>query len=241
MRNKKLNLKNSEMVQKIGSKTQWRKLPDDIRIIINKRIIKLTRIHHAISSDANLPMPPIRVEPWGWVYPEMDAAIFAQLRPIAQKAFYQFNVIVPASTLVVIDDDNFLRRLICHEFDHFMWYMVKIIQALNAGESKLNESQLEDKSLERYSRKLQMDKDKLVNPSDFFGKWDSENFFYGPPDPALDAATEAFCDNWIIKGLPTRKPSLEFNVQGITIPSEISKRINDLLRVTKFGGELRSP
>jgi len=157
--------------------------------------------------------------------------LFGEYPFFHEQGYSQLGVIVPGSTLVFIDDDNLLRRIICHEFAHCFWYIRKVIEKLDAGESKFVNAPLVSEPLERFNRQVQKDKDELVNPNDFFGKWDTENFLYGS-DPALDAATEALSEHWIIKGLPTKTPLLKFDVSGkFGFCSEIKEHINNLLKI----------
>ena len=62
-------------VQLAGKRVQFLSLPREVRSMIEEEgLPRLRAIQIAIAADARLPMPPIRVEPWGLVSPEKDAA-----------------------------------------------------------------------------------------------------------------------------------------------------------------------
>ena len=103
------------VVQLKGKKADWLKLGSKIeKMIENEGLVRLARVRERISADAGLPMPPVRVVPFGWMNPQETSVVFGTVNIICMKKYFQWGVISPASTLVIVDDDNILRRIICH-------------------------------------------------------------------------------------------------------------------------------
>jgi hypothetical protein len=213
----------------IGSKAEWRSLPREMSRIIKQdkiSIVEETRL--LISKDAQLPMPPIRVEPWGWVGPEGETVIFGAVKLFAFKECSQWGVLMPASTLLVVDDQDLLRRILCHEFAHCFWRIGRIIQAEANGKSEIKDAIYNANLKEQYDEIERIDKDHLVDPKNWFGGWDVSHFlqYEGASDaPELDEPTDRFFREWASAGLPLKTPSLEFEYKGVlAIPDEVVDR-----------------
>src|SRR5436190_166993 len=85
------------------------------------------------SLDGEKMEPQLHVVPWGWWIPPQkagtSAAVFARVEPIpVGKDVYQWGAVVAASTLIAVDDDALLRRILCHEFAHCFWFIARIVE-----------------------------------------------------------------------------------------------------------------
>ena len=215
-------------IQRIGKRKAWYRLGNRIRnIVINTGIPRLQKIRNVISEDANLPMPPICIEPFGYVAPGDYGAIFALVRLIPASNSYMFGVIMPVSTLVVIDDDMLLRQLLCHEFAHCFWLICHYLQAINSGKPEVNTGKRTDSELEILQHQIQVDKQQLINPEDWFGEWDTKHFI--PEGTGIfNEATELFVERWLNAGLPQKTPSMKLEADGFLIEDEIMEHIRKL-------------
>jgi hypothetical protein len=216
-------------VQLLRDKKAWLKLPGRIRKITEKDGIgRLTRLRELISKEAGLPMPHIRIVPWGWWHPGMDGVIYGMVRPIRWNNYLVWAVIIPASTPVIVDNDIMLRRLICHEFAHCFWYITKAIREQKKGVFELHEHLGESSLPDIIDRIVDIDKERLVEPADWFGEWDVKHFL-PEGEQALNRPTNLFRDHWLKKRLPTRPPILEYSDEGtMAIEDEIVKHIRSL-------------
>lgn len=205
-----------------GSKAEWRALPGTIsKIIKHEKIELLKELRLLISTDAQLPMPPIRVEPYGWIGPGNEGPIFGLAKAFAFKEGPQWGVLMPASTLFVMDDQNLLRRILCHEFAHCLWSIGRVLRAIANGEARIEDPEI------GFEEVVRSDKDKLVNPIQWFGDWDVDHFlrYESASDlPELDEPTRRFFEEWVSAGLPVKTPSPGFKVECIAYPTDIAER-----------------
>jgi hypothetical protein len=127
------------LLRVIGSKAEWRALPDRMRHMIRTQdLSRLTRLRDTIAEESRLPMPPAHVEPYAWITPRSQV-IFARMTPLALKrGEFHLGVQLPAATLVA-SDDLFLRRVLCHEFGHVFWLTTEILHALDKGKTEYTE------------------------------------------------------------------------------------------------------
>ena len=118
----------------VGSNADWHNLPKEVYKSVKKEKLTLLRtLHDRISTDAKLPMPPVRVEPFGWVSPDGMSVVFGKTEWFALKdGSYFIGVLMPVSTLVAVEDQVLLRRILCHELRHWFWYLQKLF---HGGES----------------------------------------------------------------------------------------------------------
>src|SRR5260370_26424690 len=71
-------------VQLAGMRAEFLSLPAKVRSMIESEgLPRLRRIREAVAADAGLPMPPVRVEPWGGVIPNNDTVVFGKASFIA--------------------------------------------------------------------------------------------------------------------------------------------------------------
>src|SRR5437868_1791661 len=87
-----------------GEESEFLSLPRDVRERLeNIEIPRLSRLRDEIAHDARLPMPPVRVEPWGWVVSEARGVLFGKAGPVPVGDLLRWGAILPAPTPLVID------------------------------------------------------------------------------------------------------------------------------------------
>lgn len=214
-------------VQLVGEEAAWSRLGSRISSMIkNEGLARLTRLRELIATDANLPMPPILVVPVGWWVPQNGGVIFGMAKPVVVEGFFHWGVMMPASTLVVADDDIVLRRILCHEFAHCFWYTTQMIHEMKDSKYTSIGPKRPDSIQELVHEQLKKDKDELVDPRLWFGEWDAKHFL---PEggPALDRETEMFAQRWIKAGLPAEAPDMTRDAHG---PIRWRNEIGDHIR-----------
>lgn len=215
-------------VQLLGTRSQWKRLSQPVRELVGDAgRVRLTRVREAISADAGLPMPPIRVEPWGWVSPK-GAGIFGRAIPLLVKSGgYQWGVQLPAATLLVFDDNTELRRVVCHEFAHCLWWDTRVISSAKEGRVDLADpTPAPEAGQDEYEWQEAKDERELVDPALWFGLWDTEHFLRREPG---QESNDRLYELWIHPGLPVRTPKLHFELDGtIEVPDEIAERVDEL-------------
>jgi hypothetical protein len=223
----------SASVQLTGNNKDWFKIPPRIRTVIkNNGLKRLIQLHNSIANDAQLPMPTIHVIPIGWCFPENGGVVYGMAIPIPVMDLYQWGTVVPASTLVIVDDDTVLRRILCHEFAHCFWYITRILRERKNGEWISIESGKGQTTTDLLNDQLAKDKKELVDPVQWFGEWDAEHFLPEGGEP-LANATKLFAQRWILPGLPITSPSMKLYFKGtLEIPDEIEAHIWKLEKKT---------
>lgn len=220
--------------RKISSdRTAWFKLDKRIRMMVEKEGFgRLERLRNAIALDAGLPMPPIHVVPEGWSTPgESGGVIFASVRPVSVRDHFQYGVIVPVSTLVIVDDDKLLRRLLCHEFAHCFWNIVQVIREVKNGEYKRIGIDNGASNQELVERQLIRDKEQLIDPALWFGEGDAKEFM-PESNNQLSKYTLKYIKHWINAGLPTQELDMRLKFDGeLGIPDEIIEHIKKIYQL----------
>lgn len=202
-------------VQLWGNGAEWDRLGAELKTTIQTEgVNRVTRLRRAIANDAKLPMPPIRIEPYGWEMPNKRGVVFAQAATIFIKDAWQLGVIIPASTLIVIDDDVLLRRLLCHEFAHCFWLAEQAFRE----ESKTFTIEIDGKHPDWHE---------LVNPRYWFGEWDVKHFLVS--ETALVKAAKNFKERWVKQKLPTKEGGGKWEASGtFGFPDKIVAHIHKL-------------
>jgi hypothetical protein len=222
-------------VQLAGKRADFLSLPAKVRSLIEgEGLPRLRRIREAIQADAGLPMPPVRVEPWGWVLPiNGDPVMFAKAFPIALgDSHCQWVAIFPASTLYIVTDDTLLRQILCHEFAHCFWYTARALTA-PTDDSPCNFDENRGLPLEELVASARArDRNELIDPAAWFGEWDARNFmadishpdFVGHPD--FVRLSRVFWEKWVGAGFPVRKANLFFRLpMAAEVPEEVAPRV----------------
>ena len=199
-----------DSVQLDGKRADFLSLPAKVRSMIESEgLPRLRRIREAVAADAGLPMPPVRVEPWGWVSPLQDTVLFAKASLIAVRDNRaQWGAIFPASTLFVVTDDALLRRLLCHEFAHCFWFIAQALTDLTAHDSRWK-SDHDLPPEELLAKQIARDRDELIDPAAWFGEWDARNFLVDTDHHDYVAPTQDILEKWVGAGFPIRKANFE--------------------------------
>jgi hypothetical protein len=220
-------------IQFVGTHRDWLALPLGIRQAVKREgLTRLTRLRQNVQEGAGLPMPRIEVAPEGWFLPDAGSLAFAKTCPRGDV----WAIELPASTLVVVEDDLTLRRILVHEFLHCFWYCTKIIEARDAGQTIIDLRGGDDHVPNRES-----DDAALGDPFDWFGREDAESLIHHGDDatnPTLGAACEKYLKKWHRKGLPSRLPPHTVRASRIDIPIEVIRKIRSKWApVEQTGGE----
>jgi len=168
-------------------------------------------------------MPPVIVHWAGWYVPDRGV-VYATVVPKELAGCFQWCVEVPISTLLIITDDTVLRRLLVHEFAHVFWQ----IPELPGGDE--DSEVLERSVADQLDYALDVDAGRLVDPRDWFGPADAEDFMVNATeDESLLPFTKKFSDVWIRGGLRTVSPPLCYSVTGtFGCDKTIAKRAKEI-------------
>lgn len=203
-------------VEVVGSRSEWAKCGVEIAVLARTtgrdRVI---RLRETISMEAKLPMPPIRIEPYGFMNNTGSGAMYGVMLPMVIKGSTVFAVSLPVATLTLIADDILLRRILCHEFAHCFWQLVNIYNSLQAGENKSDISGAKDV-------------EQLVDPTDWFGPWDIKHFMPKTEDHVFDELDKRYLDEWVYLGRPTKGHGGGFSATNIKVEDEILEHIKKL-------------
>ena len=219
-----------EGVALTGSVSEWDKLPARIRTLVkNNGLMRLSQIRNQIAADAGLPMPKIYVVPYCWNLLENYGPIYALVRPTPRETVdgkFEFSVTTTAATLIVVQDDTILRRILCHEFSHCFYTICRLLEAEKTGTGG-PEIIVFDEPPKSMSERLDKDRERLINPEEWFGQWDAEHFIFGE-DKVLSDSTRKLVSSWINLDLPCKTPNQLFEAHDICIEDEIVEHIRKL-------------
>lgn len=216
------------LVEVVGSRSEWAKCGTEIAILAKTtgrdRVI---RLRETISTEAKLPMPPVRIEPYAFVAPDMSGVIYGCVRPIVIRGRNTFTAVLPVATLIVADDTT-LRRVLCHEFSHCFWHVSVALKAAWKGKKRLSTAGEGESKEEIFAHAVENDIDKLVNPAEWFGKWDTEHFLVEGDDTTLTEMSKQLIKQGILPGLPTKNPVSRFSIAGVAVAIEVMEHIRKL-------------
>src|SRR4051812_35539838 len=100
----------AEAVKLIGSASELNAISRKIkRSILGQGIRRLQTIRNSIANAAGLPMPPIRIVPWGLTTPNPAGVVWGYVSHVDCGAIQRIGAFMPASTLIAIDSDKLLR------------------------------------------------------------------------------------------------------------------------------------
>jgi hypothetical protein len=220
----------NEEVALIGTRAEWRRLPANIRLKVQKDAVRLvTELRNSIAEEAGLTMPIVRIEPFGWIE-ESAAVIYGKAAPIMHSGGSHFGVILPESDFIVIEDQRLLRQLLVHEFDHCFYFMAVMYYADQQGITKITEVPFGGLSpKEMAERTMSTDEKFQLDPKDWFGTRDAQEFlWYDSPERGVDAfsgSSNAFFHNWVHKGLPVKSAIQYFKVASLDISDDVVTRL----------------
>jgi hypothetical protein len=212
-------------VEFVGTAAEWARLPLDLSQFIKQSgMPRLVWLRTAIGADAGLPMPPVQVAPYGWADPESDFVFFG----LASL----WKVAVPASTLLVIDEDEVLREILVREFDHCF---ASVMKAVRFGRRPANLSAAEP-SKAKVREMLARDNEFLTDPEPWFGAHDVNRFLQHNGEPLspseLEKAALIFDCVWQCQGYPVRMPALTYSASTSSIPRVVRERAELLLAIS---------
>jgi hypothetical protein len=98
---------NPNTVDLSGTKAEWRRLPTELRErLMGEDLSRLRQLWQSIATDAELFMPPIRLEPYAWANKTTGDVFFGREAPVDMygDGNWCFGVHLPAATVVVLDD-----------------------------------------------------------------------------------------------------------------------------------------
>jgi hypothetical protein len=193
---------------------RWRKFPISIRQKIVVGVDRVVAVRAEIETAAKtVMMPPITVVDVGWLDSSACALVFgaATMTRIGKRLVP--GVVLPASTVVCVEDDAMLRTVLVHEFSHAFFIAVETIRAHDGGVANLGLRNPHD---------LVSEDESHIVPDQWFGEFDASHFSNIHNDDAMDGAAEAVMQKWIAAKLPTEFPSLRGQTAcGITaVPTE---------------------
>jgi hypothetical protein len=197
-------------VRIVGRRCDFLSLPRDVRSRLEEvEVPRLRRLRDAIATDANLPMPPIHVEPWGWTVPAAKGVVFGKASPVPVGDGFRWGTVLPAPTPLVTVSDELLRRILGHEFAHCFWWNARILRAMQEGRVAIHDHP-DSSEAEAVTNALAEDREQLIDPSEWFGAWDTSHFIAEYGNPELDEPTRRFLEEWVGRGLPVRRTDLRF-------------------------------
>src|SRR5262249_12683152 len=151
-------------------------LPPGIRRRLEQvQLSRLRRLRDAITTHARLSMPPIDVDPCGWVVPGSGRLGFACAYPLRRDQGHECVVLVPASTLFVVDPDVLLRRVLRHEYAHWFWGKGEMFSAMEEGRNEIRDA-VGGSTLDQMRAIEKVDSQRLVAPAEWFGEEDVRHF-----------------------------------------------------------------
>jgi len=214
-----------------GKRSDWHRVPKTIRQKIRTDDANLLeRLRGSIEKAAGVTMPPVSIEPWGWLGPEGQVVYGRAVPLLKPDGSYVWGVELPVSDLIVIDEIRLLRKILVHEFNHCFAYCTLIIQQVESGRQELRLSDPSLTSAESWKEVMETDDQFHVQPSNWFGEDDAREFlWYDSPEQgvtALSIASNNFYERWAKRGLPIQTPDLKFSVAGeISIPQDVFERV----------------
>lgn len=215
-----------------GRRSDWRRLPEHIRKKIRTDgVDQLETLRAAIQKAAGVPMPPIRIDPWGWVGPLGEIAYGRATLLRHRDGSNQFGIELPASDIIVVEEISLLRKILVHEFNHCFALYTLIIQQMESGNDQLILSDPSLQKAESWEEMAKADNQFHVEPRNWFGEDDAREFlWYDSPEEGVTGLSEVskkFDERWAQRGLPTKTPDLSFSASEISIPQPIVDRIKE--------------
>lgn len=210
-----------------ATKSELDALPGAIRLEIEgEGLNRLRGIRDKIIEDAQFPMPPICVVPWGLVTPNRDGVVWGYVSFAHCMQAQKVGAFLPAAAHFAIQSDELLRGVIVHEFAHAFWCEVQFLRSIFDGAPEIGQA-LAGTPAEQFSRQSVEDKNQLVDARDWFGDWDVQHFLSGYDEPQLQDANHLFHEQWAKAGLPVKVHDLTPHSSGV---GEISDEVVDRAR-----------
>lgn len=216
----------------MGSFSEWDHLPVKIRQgVRGKGIARLTQIREAISVDADLLMPPIRIAPYCWNSPHTGHIVYGCAHPVSVgQGYFMYGALFPAATLICVEDDSLLRRILCHEYCHCFYRYIVLFEAIQNGKESISfeERFAGGTPKARFENIVMDDKDMLANPAAWFGVGDAQDFL-DETNHLFDEISKEIATRWILEGLPTKEFPIQYEENYWHIPLDIEERVKEIL------------
>jgi hypothetical protein len=187
---------------------RWLRFPPDIRKAFNKGVERTKKMYLAIQSEAKAPnLPSVRILDVCWMSREMDGPILG-CGPVLYKEGTEqtLGVELPATTVIFVDDETTLRRILVHEMAHFFYTIERVAEQKLAGRNELIVKSSKPRA-DTWEGREKADQEKHANPESWFGETDCRNFMADSHDPCLDRPIGRIRDEWIDRGLPYEVPT----------------------------------
>ena len=205
----------------VGDLAAWQAIASHFGLDeVNAAVSRVCHLRERIAADAGLPMPKMFFYPTGWMTETGMVYGRVNIHKIAEG--HEWCVEVPVATPLMVTDDDVLRRILCHEFAHCFWYIVKAVK----------EGECDTEGVP--------DEDTLADPKDWFGGRDAESLMkWG--DSSLHEFTQRLADRWVLKGLPTEDCVTSMTGSyTIQLPDQIEARARMIIERSEQPGT-RSP
>lgn len=213
-------------IERSGETKEWDAIPLHIMQTLKMdRLPHLKRIHQSIAKSAKLTMPPVFIAPYGWVWPDMEGAIYGKTGPVNLGDHYEFAVELPITTLLYADD-LLLRRILVHEFAHYFHRIERLVKIGNSNKNESTQREVSDTTAEWIQKLIEGEDERLkADLSDWLSENDAKlDIDYD--DPAFDSFDLRLVRNWVNEELPTCTPEIVFdNVEcRLRVSSDIYQR-----------------
>lgn len=202
------------------SPVRWRKLPSWVRERLHQGTLRVERLREDIAHHAGVPsMPPVEIFPEIWT---TGTNLIQGLSGVTGCGVETcIGVRLPAQT-VVQPDDEILRAVLVHEFNHCFSGMVRIAEAQLLGRS-LSEVEFPDGFTHAGEEAA------LLDPSEWFGPEDARKFIRWH-DGSFDALEPVAMR--LAEVLPVVAPEAGFWLKRRDIPTWVLERVRSRVRPT---------
>jgi hypothetical protein len=201
---------------------RWKKLPIDIRIGLRKKRDEIVEIRAGIAERAKVHiMPPVEIFDIAWVSPDLSGCISGRASVVVVDGSTHFGVQL-AGASVLFADEAALRGMLLHEFTHCFWHLKVSLASMARGEVSLDlrapEAELFDGAADRQ---------KMVNPEDWFAAEDCAIFPYHDSE-LLQGCVDQVATKWLAEGLPYEFPPTSFRAEQLVWAKEVENHIREL-------------
>lgn len=200
------------------SPVKWKKFPSSLKERLHQGTLRVERLREDIAAQAGTPsMPPVEIFPEVWITDE--GHILGRAAPIEIGGTTQFGAALPAPT-VVQPDDQILRAVLVHEFNHCFYAMVRAAEHLLLGRAP--------SPIELFGpHSAEAEEAALLDPREWFGPGDAESFIRWH-DSRFDAV-EPFAVR-LAQILPVVTPAPTFAINRLDVSDWVMRRVEAQFR-----------
>jgi hypothetical protein len=199
--------------------TRWQRVPSSVREALHQGRLRVDRLCEDIARQAGVPnMPPVDIFAEVW----MSGAdlIHGKTGAVEREGKTLFGAHLPAPT-VSQPDDEVLRAILVHEFNHCLAYMVYTAEEFLDGRKISGMASLDGLA------PAASEEAAMLKPSEWFGRDDAERFLRWE-DQRIDALEPVAAQ--LAEVLPVVSPTSGFRVHSLDIPSWVVERVRARLR-----------